>query len=317
MIRGMKVLLILSMPVVAAMTMAISCGHSIPAPTESPIPAFPGANDTPPPDPLASVGPIQTPPVLTAEQAQRIEEIVRADPRMVEISGGVSYTLEHLGPWFAGRATDTGEDIFIGGTAYVVLSQPIAHVEREWPFTSLRTYYTAWPAEERAKYRPYKEGTETYAVDNLVEMYVSVDLERGELVAIDAGSDVRYGQTVTRPEPTGPTPVYTMGAPQSARDVFTNDERLQEILAGRAHQTPATFSYTVGSLNIVAMSGAFEEVQEIEADWTMLFDFDQHTGQYETHTIHFKATEVQSVSVVIDLAKGEIAWLEPNRYFSD
>jgi hypothetical protein len=323
----MRLLLALSALFLAGTTMAISCGQAVPRPTETPIPAgtegpwtpppslLPA--DFPPPDPLASYGPVQTPPVLTQEQSQSFEEIMRNDPRMVDISGGVPYRFEHAGPWYAGTATDTGEDIFIGATAYVVFSRPIDHVDIAWPSTSYRPYYAAWPASERAKYLPYREATERYSVDNLVEMNVSVDLVRGKLVSMSAYDDVRYGQVVTHAEPAYPTPQFSTEAPQEAIDIFNADARVQALLDDEPYQTLGAFTYSVGDTDLASIRVVFEEVHDVETDWSVLIDFDLNASDFEMATIHFTARDVRFISGVIDLDRHELVLLEPVRESSD
>jgi hypothetical protein len=229
----------------------------------------------------------------------------------------VPYWFEHAGPWYAGTATDTGEDIFIGATSYVVFARPIAHVDIEWPSTSYRPYYSAWPASERAKYLPYREATERYSVDNLVEMSVSVDLVRGKLVAMGAYDGVRYGQVVTHAEPTYPTPQFATGAPQEAIDIFNADARVQALLDDEPYQTLGAFTYSVSDTDLASIRVVFEEVHDVETDWLVMIDFDLNAGDFETATIHFTARDVRFISGVIDLDRHELVLLEPVRESSD
>lgn len=109
----------------------------------------------------------------------------------------------------------------------------------------------------------------------------------------------------------GPTPVASPGIPQSATDLISGDNRLQAILAGAAHRLTDGSVYTIANTHFAAAAVHFDAVQTLEADWLILFDIDQTTGAYQAQPLHFKAADVSSLSVVLDLDKGSIAWLEP------
>jgi hypothetical protein len=304
---------------VAALTLAISCGTSLPRPTETPVsPQLTGINGgTLTPVPLVTSGTSSgTSTTLTPEGRQRVEEIVRQDPVMAEITGDVPYTVQNFGPWYDGPVPSTGEDLFIGGTATVVLSTPIAHVERDWPVTGTRPYYPSWPADARAKYLLYTETTERQAVDNLSHMQVLVDLSRGKLAEITVISETQYGQKVTASH-VEPTPEVSIGAPQNASDILNGDDRVAALLAGRTHQTGASFTYVWGNLHFATVEIAFDQPQDIDADWPILIQFDNVSGGYETDTIHFTATAMQYLTIAIDLDKGEVAWIGPGQRHGD
>jgi hypothetical protein len=210
----------------------------------------------------------------------------------------------------------TREDQVIGGTAIVVLSTPIAHLERDWPVTGTRPYYASWPEDARAKYLPYAEGTERQAVDNLSHMDVLVDLSRGRLVEITVINETQYGQKVTSSH-VEPTPEVSFGASQDASDILSADDRVAALLAGRTHQTGASFTYMFGNLHFATVEIDFDQSQDIAADWTILIHFDNVSGAYETDTIHFTATAMQYLTIAIDLDKREVAWVGPGERRSD
>jgi hypothetical protein len=249
---------------------------------------------------------------LTAEAVDKLKQIVGADPTVAEIAGNQPYKLEELGPWSAGAVPESGQEIFIGAIATMVLSQPVKHVERDLPVATIRTYYPSWSPEDRAKYAPYRQGTARFAVDNLSRLHLSVDLDRGKVVGIKIQTEQDVNQRVAA-VPVQPTPQSTSGMSQAATTIINSDPTLSAIIAGRTNQSGAGSTYTIANAHFAADAYTFDSPQSIEADWHVLFEFDQATGLYQAQTIHFSAADVATVSVVIDLDKGAIAWLEPVR----
>ena len=213
-------------------------------------------------------------------------------------------------PWSAGTVPDTGEEIFAGGLATVILSQKQQHIERDLPFATIRSYYTSWSAADRAKYTPYKEGLARFAADNLSRLNVNVDLDRGKVAAIRLLPDTQSGQRVAA-VPFEPAPVSTAGVTQAATDIVNADPRVAALLAGRPNTSGDGNTYSIVNAHFAADAYHFDTPQTVEADWPILFEFDQKTGAYQSTVVHFKATDVDSLSVVVDLDKGAIAWLEP------
>ncbi len=268
-----------------------SCGSSESARAPSATPTASERTPIPPP----TLGPIDLdrtpvpgsgPSGLTAEQEDGVRSIVRADPEIAEIVGDDPYDLRELGAWYGDPETPSDQPPVIGGVITIALSQRIARLEHDFKVRSGRPYYSAWPADAKAKYAPYTERIEHKAIVNLGRIYAFVDLQKKEVAFLRV--ETEFGQTVTD-EYAGPTPLFTQGASQQARDIFNHDDRLAALLSGHPYLTadPYTSSYTIGATHLAAIVASFEQPQEIERDWLILIDFNQETGQYASDSIHF------------------------------
>jgi len=248
---------------------------------------------------------------LSFEQVEKLNSIIRADPAVMEIATQSTFTVTDINSWSVGTVPDTGETSYAGGIATMVLDHPVGHLELNLRLPSIRTYYASWSAEDRAKYPAYRVTPAKFAVDNFSRLQVSVDLDRG----IVAGTRVlplqQFGQRVAA-IPVQPTPQVTAGIPQAATDIINADPRVAPLIAA-PHQLTEGSTYTIANAHFSANAVHFDNLQTLEADWQILFEADQVTGVYESHTLHFKAAQVESLSIVVDLDKGVIAWLEPIR----
>jgi hypothetical protein len=313
--------LVFCAPLLAGLAVSLSCGSSVPASTPTPTPTASERTPIPPP----TLGPIDLnrtpvpgsgPSGLTAEQEDAVRSIVRADPEIAEIVGDDAYDLRELGAWYGDPDTPSDQPPVIGGVITIALSQRIAHVEHDFKVRSGRPYYSAWPADAKAKYAPYTETVEHKTIDNLGRIHAFVDLQKNEVAFLRV--ETEFGQTVTDEQP-GPTPQFTQGPSQEATDIFESDHGVSALLLGHPYTTADqyTFTYTIGTTHLASIIARFDQPQEIEGDWQMPIDFDQKTGAYTTDTIHFKATDVQSIGATIDLDKREVAWVEPEQHHND
>jgi hypothetical protein len=251
---------------------------------------------------------------LTDEQKAQVEQIVRADPSVALVVGTRSYQVTKINRWSAGIAKDSGEDLFIGGIATVMLAVPTGLVEPQLPFARLRDFYGEWPQAERDKYLPYRSSIIRYKIQNLTKMEVSVDLTEGTVASIGVISDPQTGQQVNELRlQTEPTPQQIQGVPQEAVDVFNADERVISLLAEGPHQTSNGGSYVIAGVTLSAFEVRYEKSHDLERDWLLLFNVDQLTGVYETHIVHFVAEDINALSIVVDLGQMAIAWINPVR----
>ncbi len=178
-------------------------------------------------------------PTLTAEQEAQVKDIIAADPTLRQVLNGRTYSVDDMGPWVGGVDSETGDYLLIGTTARITLSEPLPRVEMDWPYKVGRPYYHLWPPELQERFpSPYREGTQRFAVENLSEMYVQVDLDRAKLVETIV-LDLPDGQQVTYPPV--PTPEPVPGREELAREVFAAEyiqgpsENEQGVTAGEVH----------------------------------------------------------------------------------
>ncbi len=250
-------------------------------------------------------------PTLTAEQQQKVRDIIASDPLISQIVAGRSHSIGDIGPWTTGVIPETGAYQLIGATAKITLAEPIPHVELDWPYEVGRPYYYFWPPELRARFPlPYREGTQRFAVENLSEMYVLVDLGREKLVEITVMPLPGGGQTVTHPP--APTPEPVAGGEELAQRIFAVDQGVQALLSGRDYRIYSVAASVVGSKRLGSIIVQWDDREDIEADWPILIDLDEETGAYEVATIRFKAETVGRLDVLIDLDKQQVIAIEPS-----
>lgn len=245
---------------------------------------------------------------LTPEQKAKVREIIENDPTVRQALGGRAYSIEDMGPWTTGVIPETGAFQLVGGTAKITLAEPAPRVELDWPYQSYRPYYHLWPPEVRARYLPYREGTQRFTVDNLREMYVLVDLDRqkvAEITVLGLGD-----QVVTYPPV--PTPEPVPGGEKLAREIFVSDERVQAILAGRDYGMLGVWTGAYRDTRLAGVIVQWDEREDIETDWRILIDLNEETGAYSVLTVRFKAETVGRLDVLIDLDKQQVITIAPS-----
>lgn len=264
----------------------------------------------PPPDPLfVETSPIEFP-ELTFEQTQRARAIAEADPHISSILDGRQYTMT-FGAWTTGVLVDTRQYHLIGAGGTIKLAEPIPLWRAEWPARSDRPQYHRWPAEARARHLPYDdEDTQTLDVQNLKEVYFSVDLDREKVVSVNTYSFVE-GTKITYPPMPSVSPVPE--GEERAREIFDADPTVQSILEGRPLYGPGFFrAFRYGDVSLAYGGVAWDSSDDVEADWVILLDQDLETGEYENETIHFTAEHINSINVTIDLDRGEVIGIHPD-----
>jgi hypothetical protein len=327
---AMRVLLALSVVLVAGVTMAISCaGSSVPtvAPTVSPTPVIPQQPNTRTPQPPPTLNPrpdFNATPFpetggtgLTLDEQSEIGRIVHADPEVAEIAGGTAYDLREYGAWLGDDDPITGQATLIGGFVTIAFLQPIPHVEHDFRTRQARPYFSAWPDDAKAKYGPYAEGTEHRSIDNLRRLYAFVDLQKQEVAFFRVMDE--FGQTVRSGLDIQPTPLVTVGPSHDANEIFDNDDRLARLLHGRDYNDPRPYiiQYTIAGKHLAAVNVGFEQPQVIEGDWLIAVDANYETWEFTTAVIHFKAPDVSLIQVTIDLDKKEVVSVQPSARHGD
>ena len=136
----------------------------------------------PAPPAAASVAAVSEPPLaipsLTPAERERARELFMGDPRVRALLGDRPYTIEEVGVWHTPNGLRK-----IGAGLSVTLSEP-ATLEGEWPSLVYDPLERAFP--------PYETYLVRYRADGVAELLVRVDLDRGEVVWVDAsGPEVR------------------------------------------------------------------------------------------------------------------------------
>jgi hypothetical protein len=131
----------------------------------------------------------------TRPQMEQAKRLALADPRVRAILGRATRLVRAPGRW-----TSCGRK-FIGAITDVALVRPV-HVDADLPVVS-------FGKEKRG--RAYAEGTVHLTADDVTELHIGVDLNRGRVVSIDLGGDSVHTSGYSVVEPLTPA-----GAPDKA-----------------------------------------------------------------------------------------------------
>jgi hypothetical protein len=111
-------------------------------------------------------------PQLTEEERARVVSIATGDEQLQRLLDGRQYSITSVGVWRT-RSLEK-----IGGGVILTLADP-ATLEGDWPTISGSAEEGAWP--------PYESHLRHWVAEGVQELYVLVDLHRGQVVQIVTG----------------------------------------------------------------------------------------------------------------------------------
>ena len=152
--------------------------QDIPQPS---APGLPTPGPKPPRPPVAAmpVGLQPNIPHLSEEERARALAIATEDSRVQQLLAGREYSLTSIGVWHTSKDLEK-----IGAGIIFSLPEP-ASFELDW----LLVDYD----ESEASFPPYRQVRQRFTLVDVTNLVVKVDLHRGEVIAITAGSSDRRG----------------------------------------------------------------------------------------------------------------------------
>lgn len=174
--RERVVLLVLALYVTVALVMLTPIGGAIGDNRQAALPPPPTAAGG------AAADRAAPPTDLAAGQRLRAGEIVAADRSLAAALGGTRYSIVKAGPWTTSGA-DGAPSRTLGAAFIIAPEKPVA-------LRSERLPGALYDQTERTD-PPYQRVTNTVSADQVTQMMVLVDLERGAVVNVTPGPDAR------------------------------------------------------------------------------------------------------------------------------
>lgn len=119
-------------------------------------------------------------PVVASAQEEETVSVLKGDQRLSEIVGDRAYEVQGIAPW-GGMSQNGKPEPLTGTVATLAFDRPTEFPMQEWPLID----YV--PDQDP----PYKQHLLHLAAENVTELSVNVDLQRGEVVHIEP-----YGEQV-------------------------------------------------------------------------------------------------------------------------
>lgn len=115
-------------------------------------------------------------PQLTEEERAQVLSIATGDAQVQKFLNGRPYSVTTVGLWHTRGLKK------IGGGVILTLAEP-ANLDADWPYAEYDQAETSWP--------PYKQNQRHMAAQNVQQLAVLVDLQKGRVAQITPGPEAK------------------------------------------------------------------------------------------------------------------------------